>query len=163
MNEDFVSFDLAKKLKEKGFNVPCIYAYCEKGGWNSYTQKHEPITHILRTDGNPFGSYYTGDNWNKEYKPNKNKIRCSAPTISQVLKWLREEKSIFAEPCILADADTDADGNVINEYTYWSFSVTNIETGDMIYFEYEHVDDKRFDSYEQAAIASIEYCLDDLI
>ena len=30
----------------------------------------------------------------------------------------------------------------------------------MIYYEYEHVDDKRFDSYEQAAIAGIEYVLD---
>ena len=55
--------------------------------------------------------------------------------IYDVLKWLREEKKIHVEPCILADADIDADGKVINEYTYWSFSVTHIETGDMIYFE----------------------------
>jgi hypothetical protein len=91
---EFVSFEIAKKLKEKGFDVPCIYAYCEKGGWNMYTQKHEPITYVLRTNGNPFGTYYTGKNWNKEYTSNKNKIQCSAPTISQVLKWLREEKKI---------------------------------------------------------------------
>ena len=62
-----------------------------------------------------------------------------------------------------ADADTDADGRVINEYIYWSFSITSIETGDMIYFEYEHIDDKRFDYYEQAVLAGIEYVLDNLI
>lgn len=85
------------------------------------------------------------------------------PTISQVLKWLREEKYIHIEPCILADADTDADGKVINEFTYWSFSVMSTDTGDMIYFEYEHTDDKRFDYYEQAALAGVNYCLNNLI
>lgn len=72
-------------------------------------------------------------------------LTIDAPTISQVLKWLRDEKKLYIEPCILADHDADVDGKIINEYTYWSFSVTSIETGDMIYFEYEHIDDKRFD------------------
>ena len=36
------------------------------------------------------------ENWiNKEYTNNKNKIQCSAPTISQVLEWLRKEKKIL--------------------------------------------------------------------
>lgn len=60
MNDDFAPFELAVKLKEKGFDIPCIYAYCEKGGWNKYKQEREPITYILRTDGNPFGSFYRG-------------------------------------------------------------------------------------------------------
>lgn len=86
------------------------------------------------------------------------------PKIGDALKWLRDEKKLYVEPCILADADTDADGKVITEYTYWSFSITHIETGDMIYFEYEqHIDDKRFDSYEEAALAGIEYILNNLI
>lgn len=83
--------------------------------------------------------------------------------IYDVLKWLREEKKLHIEPCILADADTDADGKVINEFTYWSFSIVSIATGDMIYFEYEHIDDMRFDSYEQATLAGIEYVLYNLI
>ena len=29
--EEFVPFEIAKKLKEKGFDIPCIYAYCKKG------------------------------------------------------------------------------------------------------------------------------------
>lgn len=123
MNEDFVSFDLAKKLKEKGFRY-------NKSNLLDRLCMENQINH---------------------------------PSISQVLKWLRKEHKIYIEPCILADADTDADGNVINEYTYWSFSVINIETRDMIYFEYKYVDDKRFDSYEQAANAGIEYVIDNLI
>ena len=71
-----------------------------------------------------------------------------APTISQVLKWLREEKKIHIEPCILVDGDTDADGKII----------TYIESGDIIYFE-----DKRFNSFEEAALVGIEYTLNNLI
>ena len=131
--EDFVPFSLAKKLKEKGFKTENI-SWCYLDGKLVQLKQYINIS--------PY-----------EY----------APTISQVLKWLRKEKKIYVEPCILADADTDADGKVINEYTYWSFSVTHIETGDMIYFEYEHIDDKRFDSYELAALAGIEYVIDNLI
>lgn len=47
------SFELAMLAKEKGFDLPCIYAYCERGGKNKYTGKIDPIKHVLRTDGNP--------------------------------------------------------------------------------------------------------------
>lgn len=132
--EDFVPYDLYLKLKEKGFDTK---------KYINYLYYNEDLVKVK--DHYNISPY--------EY----------APTISQVLKWLRVEKKIYVEPCILADADIDADGKVINEYTYWSFSVTHIETGDMIYFEYERIDDKRFDSYELAAIAGIEYVIDNLI
>lgn len=134
--EDFVPFEIAIKIKEKGFNEPC-YKYYQRG--------------VLDSD----------DCWNRYNRGTAD--RCSAPTISQVLKWLREEKKIHIEPCVLADADTNTDGKIINEYIYWSFSITSIETADMIYFEYEHIDDKRFDSYEQAAIAGMQYVLDNIL
>lgn len=135
--EDCVTFEIAQKLKEKGY----------------------PLLRVIKQNGNPiiYDLPKNHPNWQN----------CNAyyiPTISQVLKWLRDEKKLYVEPCILADADTDADGKVITEYTYWSFSITHIETGDMIYFEYEqHIDDKRFDSYEEAALAGIEYILNNLI
>jgi hypothetical protein len=150
--EDFVTFELAKKLKEKGFDCSEPFAmYNELGVFHKlYSSADFIVGYSVKCR-----DYYDYEDFDdRDYV---------CPTISQVLKWLREEKSIFVEPCVLADADTDADGKVINEYTYWSFTVTNIETGDMIYFEYERIDDKRFDSYEQAAIAGIEYCLDNLI
>jgi hypothetical protein len=134
--EDFVTFEIAKKLKEKGFRDKCYkHYYPDSPDW--------------------FLSSYLECNNYSDY--------VDAPTISQALKWLREEKKMYIEPCILADGDTDADSKVINIYTYWSYSITHIESGDMIYFEYEHIDDKRFDSYEQAALAGIEYVLDNLI
>lgn len=150
MTEDFVTFELAKKLKEKGFYYKCVSTY-DKDGMLGYN-------YIQPTSIRAIGFDECLCSHNVE-----NDGCIDSPTISQVLKWLREIHKVYIEPCILADADTDGDGKIINEYIYWSFSVTNIETGDMIYYEYEHVDDKRFDSYEQAAIAGIEYVLDNLM
>ena len=135
--EDFVSFDLAKKLKEKGFDEKC-YTFYEYDSKEFYREESIPCCNSRSDD-------------------------YAAPTISQVLKWLREEKKIHIEPCILADCDTDADGKIITYYTYWSFSITSIESGDMIYFEYEHVNDRKFDSFEYAALAGLKYALDNLI
>jgi hypothetical protein len=109
-----------------------------------YTQKHEPITYILRTNGNPFGTYYTGKNWNKEYTTNKNKIQCSAPTISQILKWLREEKKLH----IVIPASFD-------EGYWWEVRDFNREISEYSDIEYT--------SYEEATLAGIEYVLDNLI
>lgn len=152
---DFVYFNLAMKLKDKGFDVPCIYAYCKKGGWNKYIQKHEPITYVLRTDGNPFGSYYVGENWNKEYKTNKNKIQCSAPTISQVLKWLREEHHLHCEVVgaaygyNLIISDTPDKGGTDRYYSHANNDGPNYAGA--------------WDKYEDCVMYGIEYVLDNLI
>jgi hypothetical protein len=143
---EFVSFEIATKLKEKGFDRPCIYAYCEVGGWNKYKQVHEPITHILKTDANPFCTFYTGKNWNREYETNKNKIRCSAPTISQVLKWLREEKKIYLELVIAVDGEYMCD--------IYKIDVRPIKCLDST---------ECLKTYEDAALAGIEYTLNNLI
>ena len=107
MNEDFVSFDLAKKLKEKGFE------------WDCYTT----------FDGVGYTTHF-------------------CPTISQVLKWLREEKKIYCLPYY------DAIGGT------WFYSIINPDTDIDIptYFS-----DSIFDGYETAALAGIKYCLDNLI
>ncbi len=145
---EFVTYEMAKKLKDKGFTAPCIYAYCKKGGWNKYRGIHEPITYILRTDGNPFGSYYSGNNWNQEYESNKNKIQCSAPTISQVLKWFREEKRI------------DVGAVWDNRDGKWIGYTNEMDMPDLVG---EYMLPNTYDTYEQAAIAIIEYVLNNLI
>lgn len=80
MNEDFVTYELAVKLKEKGFDEPCYGYYHCNGGNDSFE--------------------LCGD---RDFLNSKNQYRVAAPTIPQVLKWLREEKkiviSIFPHPC----------------------------------------------------------------
>lgn len=65
MNEDFVPFELAVKLKEKGFD------------WQT------------------FDWYDIAGDFNRGFMPRELGCQeCYAPTISQVLKWLRDEKKI---------------------------------------------------------------------
>ena len=70
--EDFVPFELAKKLKEKGFNEVCYNYY-------------EPLKHCLNQIKTP---------WTNKEGESYGVI--TAPIISQVLKWLREKKRIDA-------------------------------------------------------------------
>lgn len=137
--EDFVPYKLAVKLEEKGF----------KQGYNIFGFRpifSDETTIKFISDIGAYENEYFGEN-------------ITAPTISQILKWLRDTHKLFISPCVIADYQDDFH----RDTTYWSFIVVNIESGDSIYREYERVTEKRYDTYEQAAIAGIEYCLDNLI
>ena len=86
--EDFVSFDLAKKLKEKGFRKKC-YAY------------YRPHDTTLSHNHNPYRGGIFEDcvySFNSLGEGVINSDFIDAPTISQVLKWLREEKNVEVIP-----------------------------------------------------------------
>ena len=140
MNEDFVPYELAKKLKEKGFKEKCIAAYdIEDGefGFNNYVISLAYKMNVTAKDCLRLFN-------------NTNIGRIDAPTISQVLKWLREEKKIFLS------VDISRMG--------WFYVISPITTedGKEICREYE-VDNKDFSDYNSAAIAGIEYVIDNLI
>lgn len=123
MKEDFVTYDLAVKLKEKGFNAEC-HAY------------YEPLKHCLNLS-RVFKTNSLAENYN-----------CiTAPTIYQVLKWLREEKKIF----ILIDIRKDLSWF----YEIWGIEISLHPLGCVPY--------QKSQSYEQAALAGIEYVIDNLI
>ena len=128
MNDDFVTYEFALKLKEKGFRMPCIAHYCCLDG---NILKFNITTDCIR------GS-------NVKCLNGENNIYTDAPTIPQVLKWLRNTYNLHVEtyPCGLG---------------MWKFLVTNITT-----LEERALCDK-YTSSEQAAIAGIEYVLDNLI
>ena len=128
MNEDFVPYELAVKLDEKGFNKETSHHYNDKG----------KICVSLVDEKYPY----------------------PCPTIPEVLKWLRDTHKLFVSPCIITDYEDDF---TIPHIVYWSYIVVNIESGDSIYREYERVIEKRYETYEQAALAGIEYVLDNLI
>ena len=99
MREEFIPYELAVKLKAIGFDEPCMYAWC-------ITPKHLGEREgdlFLRTDGNPFGDFFTGKNWNVSYNNNKNKIKCSAATFYQAFRWFREKYGISAYVSPLED------------------------------------------------------------
>lgn len=85
MNEDYVSYELAKKLKACGFNEPCNYGYSVK-------MRLEPEVSF----GEPKMVHSKAQ---KNYNDNRKGIEkrlsfCSAPTLAHAQKWLREAKGI---------------------------------------------------------------------
>ena len=116
--EDFVPFEIAIKLKEKGFE------------WET-SNVYERNIIACRYEDYP------------------------KPTISQVLDWLRKEKKISIEPGIHCSLK-------------WMCGVYGFSDGlsDFTPYDNDCMDDTIFilyDTYEKAALAGIEYVLDNLI
>ena len=128
---DFITFELAKKLKEKGFQEECLCHYVDV---DLVYNIESPITNNqLWFCHNKYDNIWHRDNYD-------------APTISQVLKWLRKEKKIYLELVIVVDIEYMCDIYKIDERPIECLGST----------EY-------FKTPEQAAIAGIEYVLDNLI
>ena len=132
--EDLVSFELAKKLKEKGFREECFLHY----------------TNIGRVFSNSIDTY-DRPNQELDYSDFKSCFNVGnsvglidAPTISQVLKWLRDEKNTSIEPCA-------------TPHNCWYYMIKYNGQIKVTYLE------DKCKNYEQAAIAGIEYVIDNLI
>lgn len=104
MQEQLITFQVAKLAKEKGFNIPTHSYYFEDGEFKEFE--------INDTYGY-YGEEYTVnreefyENWNDKWKTTKKGDRCfgcdknpkyletfSAPTQSLLQKWLREVHNI---------------------------------------------------------------------
>ena len=112
--EDFVSFEIATKLKEKGFEWVKITTY------------------------------------NPKTKVRNNHLE---PTISQVLKWLRDEKKLHIEFV----------GNACG-YLYIVSDIPSEGGTDRYCSDYSGPNDGgTWDKYEDCALNAIQYVLDNLI
>ena len=116
--ENFVPFETAKKLKEKGFREKCYRHYY-------------PDSKDWFLSSSPECDNYSG--------------YLDIPTISQVLKWLREDKDLFIQIMF------------IDKSSYY-YEVIDIAT-DKVKCS---VGDYK-DSPELAALAGVEYVVDNLI
>ena len=127
--EDFVNFELAKRLKEKGFSLEKTEIY---GKFDSDGLFHPQLyfNYIETMDCNEI----------------------IAPTISQVLKWLREEKLILIGLSPMQEYD-------VEETIEWCATVYKADKQGGLSLKEELY----YESYEQSALAGIEYSLDNLI
>lgn len=137
--EDFVTLEIAKKLKEKGFRDKCLAYYDveDNVGLLYNTQYTDEVLPCQYTD--LLQCHNTGE---AETQSDDSGFCVDAPTISQVLKWLREEKGYHI--CIGYDG-------------IYSYDVVRI-----IDCEFAGADDD-YDTYEQATLTGIEYVIDNLI
>ena len=132
--EDFVTFEIAKKLKEKGF----------KQGYNTFGYKpvfsdENTIKYI--SDIGAYENEYFGIN-----------IPC--PTISQVLKWLREEKEID-----IVIYPIDASTVFMGGEKY----ILSVYINRKRDYKLLHNNKYKYVEWKEAALAGIKYVLDNLI
>lgn len=132
--EDFVTFEIAKKLKEKGFKEPCLAYYTKDLNFYYNTNSGQNIETLI-----------------KSFNSHPNRIcrkRIDAPTISQVLKWLRDKLEIDILPNIIISWTDD-----LKRIRLYSCNIYSPKLNKAIETEY-------FDSYEEAVIAGIKRILD---
>lgn len=134
------NFEIAKKLREKGFKEQCVAHYYPSGSelfFNQTTFRGAIVEDCL-------------------YSYNSLPVECigseliDAPTITQVLKWFRETKGLHIE----VRFDSRGFGACINKY-----EINTLETisfNPLLYTGFSK-------TYEEAALVGIEYVLNNLI
>ena len=133
ITEDYVSFETAKLLKEKGFDVPCTVWYAE------YTSQYggDKYNIIQFDEHNRFEEGY--------------KFLCYVPTLQMAMKWLRE-----VHHCVICITPlTFYCGEIVSKWGYCIWADDNTEV--------DEESSPRLESYEEACEAAIKYCLENLI
>ena len=139
ITEDYVSFEVAKLLKEKGFDEKCISVY------------HDGELRLVSSLGIFCGAGILAEQTltytNSECKWSP--IMISAPTLQMAMKWLRKVHEIFIRPNISFLYP-------IRYYCEIFCYGDNLKTQ-------QDVTTENFESPEEACEAAIKYCLENLI
>lgn len=135
VKEAYVSYEVAKLLKEKGFDEPCMFYYTAK-----------------KTTGYRVPS----ENWNRG-------VYLSRPTLQMACAWLREEHDLHISTCPFENCSNDAEGNVCDRRSFWSFDICSVYDGQYIYQDYEQFRLSEFQTHEEAVEAALKYVLENLI
>lgn len=135
ITEDYASYEVAKLLKEKGFDGLC---YC-----------HE----FTDYEGN-FTTYHTEypENWNQS------EPCVSIPTLGMAMKWLREEKDIYI--CVIPRTNYNM---LTHESSIWYY--TNCERKENWGEGTTLMREKEFycPTWEEACESVLKYALENLI
>lgn len=143
ITEDYVSFEITKLLREKGFSENTICKYADVGGitekwYDDYREK------VVRFDWEEGYLIEPLSEPKDQYEIIGDTI--SAPTLQMVMKWLREIHKIH-----------------IVIYPYGDYSCDNYQFD--VYKDNNLVvsKDDGYITYEQACKTAIKYCLENLI
>lgn len=118
-DKDYVSLEVAKMLKEKGYDEDCnTFIVEECWGFNK-------------------GELRCVDKYRE---------LCSCPTLYDAAKWLRNKHKLHIDVGMCGDYATDADGNKVDEWGFWTFDMYSTENFS------QHIFDcfGQYDTYEEA-------------
>jgi hypothetical protein len=152
----FIDKQLAIKLKEKGFDKPCF-------GWyyiETPTGNNEGELHYNRCQfrGAIYEDCLYSSNYDNMVDYNYDNL-VDAPTIDQVLEWLREDCGLHIVIVCSRDFDIDADGRELGSWVYWWYEIYAHLSANLIYQEEE----KEYETYDEAILDAIEYVVNNLI
>lgn len=138
-----VSFKISKKLHELGYPQNCsTHSYFVGDGNLGFCKAGELLEYPV-----------------KEGETHK----IAAPTISNILDWLRNNKDIHVNICLFKKYEEDGDRNAGDKLVYWTYNIQEVSTGEII-FDYDgEFDAIQFPTYELAAHDAIVYILTNLM
>ena len=137
ITEDYVSFETAKLLKEKGFDEYCKSVY--------HVGSVCSVASLGYHDNEGYGEIIV-EKQNSDFGKYDNAI--SAPTLQMAMKWLRKKHILI----VLDVENFYMDGSVAS-WIYHIWCDDNIEENHSASFK----------TYEEACEAAIKYCLEKLI
>ena len=148
LSEDYCSYEVAKLLKEKGFDEPTTFVWYQ----------HLPISLDCQKLANKKArDYFYHDETtehNSSYKNSRHKPEYihgdifSCPTHQMAMKWLRE-KGVYLNIRIALNRMED---DVINNI-HWVVDILDFSSGEW------KDNDILTDTYEQTVDAALKYCL----
>ena len=139
IKEDYISFETAKLLKEKGFDEPTGFIYSENGELMKLSDFGVRYLSNSECDDYP--------QWQFPFEGVASIV--SAPTLQMAMKWLREVHSI--DISIDIRFWTDDEGVDVKSWRYTVYRTDEIE------------DFGQSDTYEDACEEAIKYCLENLV
>lgn len=157
VTEDYVSFEIAKLLKEKEFDGKCYKV------WVYYTSS-TPMLWAAPTfvEGETIVDRESVESaertWNTIYGDPENKNHgYLAPTLQMVMKWLREVHNIYLDIHITNHSMS----NMVDIIKYYWVAVSTEDAKWITESTVRNV--AGFKTYNEAAEDAIKYCLENLI
>ena len=143
ITEDYVSFETAKLLKEKGFDEMCQKVYMNNGQllWAQIFIEGESFV------DNKYIEVVA--NYNDWITYTQGEYAYLCPTLQMAMKWLRKEKGIAVVPILSSVLD--------NEKFLWDVEIIVAKTNETYHQGWI------YESPGQACETGIKYCLEHLI
>ena len=153
IQEQYVSFETAKLLKEKGFDEP-TREYCEEELWGNELTKKYTFKHLYCAEDEPFFNSIQGADEHK----------WSAPTQQMVMRWLRELYNLHIEISPLKHYISNGHHKAVpSDKIVYSYEIYHIDQWDDVLEEFNQHGSFGFSTCEEACESAIKYCLENLI
>ncbi len=136
ITEDYVSYETAKLLKEKGFDEYGMYFYTLKDEGCEGYKSNRKLRELAHNSA-----------------PDLKDRAVSCPTLQMAMKWLREVHNLFIKP----------EAGETNGKTWYDFDIIPINGRKIAWNHYNNLPLVECNSCEEACEVAIKYCLENLI